>query len=313
MAGVRNGPGHFHMSDGKKYDAMLVDAKNVLYRSLFAGHADYKFAKSGYDLFVIYLRLLTHHVNKFRPASVHVFWDTPSDSVWRKSLYPEYKEQRDDVFKRYDFDIKGGLKRQMTLAIEVLSTLNMRQYYKAGMEADDLIYSFVVSNPDKQTLILSSDGDFKQITYRYKHVDLFRPSVSDDIDPIPDADPVTVKCLMGDKSDNIDGYDHIGKVRAKALTLDPDARTKFFASEKACIVQEEKKVVVGDSVFNRNKQLIDLALCPHLNANSEYVKNKQQSIIEYNPTKFTEVAIKHKINGLLTEAPMLIPPFKSLV
>ncbi len=301
------------MSDIKRYDAMLVDAKNVLYRSLFAGHADFKFVKSGYDLFVIYLRLLTHHVNKFRPASVHVFWDTPSYNVWRKNIYPEYKEQRDNVFKRYDFDIKGGLKRQMTLAIDVLSTLNMRQYYKASMEADDLIYSYVVSNPNQQILILSSDGDFRQITYRHKNVDLFRPSVSDDIDPMPEADPVIVKCLMGDKSDNINGYDHIGKVKAKAMALDQDARAKFFTSEKACVIKEGKKIVVGEEVFKRNKQLIDLADCPHLNENSDYVKKKQTSMIEYNPTKFTEVAIKHKINGLLVEAPMLIPPFKALV
>lgn len=301
------------MSEHKKYDAMLIDAKNVLYRSLFAGHADYKFNKSGYDLFVIYLRLLTHNVNKFRPASVHIFWDAPSDNVWRKSLYPAYKDHRDDLFKRYDFDIKGGLKRQMTLAIEVLSTLNMRQYYKAAMEADDLIYSFVVSNPEKSMLILSSDADFRQVTYRHKNVDLFRPSVSDTLDPIAEADPVVVKCLMGDKSDNIDGYDHIGKVRAKALALDNDAFTKFLASDKACVIKEGKKVVVGDAVFNLNKQLIDLALCPHLEENSAYIKQKQTSQIEYNPTKFTEVAIKHKINGLLSEAPMLIPPFKPLV
>lgn len=301
------------MSEHKPYDALLVDAKNVLYRSLFAGHADYKFAKSGYDLFVIYLRLLTHQVNKFRPASVHVFWDTPSEHVWRRDIYPTYKEQRNDMFKRYDFDIKGGLKRQMTLAVEVLSTLNMRQYYRARMEADDLIYSYVVSNPDQKILIMSSDGDFRQITYHHKHVDLFRPAISDDIDPLPEADPVLVKSLMGDKSDNISGYNQIGKVKAKALALDSDALTKFFVSEKACVIKEEKKVVVGDSVFKLNKQMIDMSLCPYLDENSAYVKLKQASAIEYNPTKFTEVAIRQKINGLLVEAPMLIPPFKSLI
>lgn len=300
------------MSD-KKYDHMLIDAKNVLYRSLFAGHADFKFARSGYDLFVIYLRLLTHNVNKFRPGSVHVFWDTPSDSVWRRELYPAYKEQRDNLFRRYDFDIKGGLKQQMSHAVAVLSTLNIRQYYKPRMEADDLIYAFVVANPDKQILILSSDADFRQITYRHKNVDLFRPSISDDIDPIAEVDPVVVKCLMGDKSDNISGYDHIGKVRAKALAQDSEAFKKFIASDKACIIKDGKKEVVGDTVFNLNKQLIDMALCPHLAENVEYVKQKQTSIIEYNPAKFTDVSIKRKINGLLVEAPMLIPPFKSLV
>lgn len=300
------------MSDEKKYDHLLIDAKNVLYRSLFAGHADFKFAKSGYDLFVIYLRLISFNVNKFRPTSVHVFWDAPSDNVWRRSLYPEYKNNREAVFKRYDFDIKGGLKRQMQLALEILSTLNVRQYYKSGMEADDLIYSFVLANPDKSILILSSDADFRQVTYRHKNVDLFRPGIAETIDPIAEADPVTMKCLMGDKSDNIDGYDHIGKVRAKALTLDKDALTKFLVSDKACIIQDDKKVVVGDAVFNRNKQLIDLALCPHLSANCEYVKTKQVSAIEYNTTKFTEAAMKNKINGLLSEAPMLIPPFKPL-
>ena len=290
---------------------MLVDGKNTVYRSLFAGHADKNFQKSGHDYFVVFLRFLNHYVNRFHPKSVHVFWDAPSGSVWRRNLYPEYKLQRNDMYTDYDFDVRAEVRRQMAIALETLNVMNVRQYFREGQEADDLVYAFVLANPDTQKVIVSSDGDFSQIVYRHNNVDLFSPSAKAMIEK-PAHDPIILKALIGDVSDNISGYNQIGKARAKPLVENPELLEKFLKSEKANILKDGKKVVVGDQVFNLNKKLTDLAQCPSAIENIDYVRQHQASKVTINLPKVTEIARRRQVNGLISEVPATIPSFQRL-
>lgn len=290
---------------------MLVDGKNTVYRSLFAGHADQNFKKSGHDYFVVFLRFLNHYVNRFHPKSVHVFWDAPSGSVWRRELYPEYKLQRNDMYSDYDFDVRAEVRRQMAIALETLNVMNVRQYYREGQEADDLVYAFVMANPDSQKVIVSSDGDFSQVIYRHNNVDLFSPSAKAMVEK-PAYDPIILKSLIGDVSDNISGYNQIGKARAKPLVESPEALEKFFKSDKANIIKDGQKVVVGDQVFNLNKKITDLSQCPDVLENIDYVRQHQSSKIALSLPKMTEIARRRQVNGLMTEVPATIPSFQRL-
>lgn len=290
---------------------MLLDGKNTVYRSLFAGHADKTFMRSGHDYFVVFLRFLNHYVNRFHPKSVHVFWDAPSGSVWRREIYPEYKLQRESMYVDYDFDVKAEVRRQMAIALETLNVMNVRQYFREGMEADDLVYAFVQANPDSQKIIVSSDGDFSQIIYRHTNVDLFSPTAKTMVEK-PTVDPVIIKSLIGDVSDNISGYNQIGKARAKPLAENAELLAKFLKSEKANIIKDGKKVVVGDQVFNINKQIIDMSQCRDIQGNIEYVKQHQSAKININPPKVTEIARRRGVNGLIGEFPATIPSFQRL-
>lgn len=295
----------------KQYDHMLIDGKNTIYRSLFAGHADKNFMKSGHDCFVVFLRFLNHYVNRFHPKSVHVFWDAPSGSVWRREIYPEYKLQREGMYVDYDFDVKAEVRRQMAIALETLNVMNVRQYFREGMEADDLVYAFVLANPDTQKVIVSSDGDFAQVIYRHTNVDLFSPTAKTMIEK-PANDPVITKALIGDISDNISGYNQIGKARAKPLAESPELLAKFLASDKANIIKDGQKVVVGDQVFNTNRQIIDLSQCRDIAGNIEYVKLHQSTKVNINLPKVTEIARRRGVNGLIGEFPATIPSFQRL-
>lgn len=295
----------------KQYEHMLLDGKNTVYRSLFAGHADQNFKKSGQDYFVVFLRFLNHYVNRFHPKSVHVFWDAPSGSVWRREIYPEYKLQRDGMYADYDFDVKSEVRRQMAIALETLNVMNVRQYYREGMEADDLVYAFVLANPDTQKIIVSSDGDFSQVLYRHTNVDLFSPTAKAMVEK-PANDPVITKSLIGDVSDNISGYNQIGKARAKPLAENSELLEKFLKSDKANIIKDGQKVVVGDQVFNLNRQIIDLSRCRDIAGNIEYIKQHQSSKVKINLPKVTEIARRRKVNGLIAEFPATIPSFQRL-
>lgn len=293
------------------YDQLLLDGKNTLYRSLFAGHADQNFKKSGHDYFVVFLRFLNHYVNRFHPKSVHVFWDAPSGCTWRRNLYPEYKKQRADMYTDFDFDVRAEVRRQMAIALETLNVMNVRQYCREGQEADDLVYAFVLANPDTKKVIISSDGDFSQILYRHTNVDLFSPSHKAMIEK-PAADPVILKSLIGDVSDNISGYNQIGKARAKPLTESPELLEKFLKSDKANIMKDGKKEVVGDQVYNLNKKIVDLSQCPAVLENIDYVRQHQVTKVHINLPKVTEIARRRKVNGLISEFPATIPSFQRL-
>lgn len=315
VVGVSEAPGHHPIMvpppvTFPSCDSMLIDGKNQIYRSIYAGHADPRFMASGHSYFVVFMRFLSSYLNKFRPKSVHVFWDAPTDTLWRKKVYPLYKDQRHDSADRNGFDIKPELKKQMAITIQVLRSLGVRQYFGEGQEADDLIYAFAYSNFGNKNLIISSDGDFKQIVYRFPHAMMYNPLKKGGLEERPERDPVLVKSFIGDKSDNISGYYQVGKVRAIPLVDDLIARKKFFESPKAI---SEDRQVVGNAIFERNRQIIDLGLSPSLRDNISYIESRQVEPIAYDLKQVEALAQRYQVHGLMADATNLLFPFKHLV
>jgi 5'-3' exonuclease len=213
--------------------------------------------------------------------------------------------------ERVGLDVKSELVRQMKVSIKVLQNLNVRQYFRDGQEADDLIYAFAYNNPRDEQLVISSDGDFKQLLYRFNHVKLFNPFTRDLVEK-PERDPVLVKAFTGDASDNIPGYYQIGKARVKPLIDDLRARHEFLNSEKALVSENGHQSHVGNTLFERNRQLIDLSLSPQLNDNINYIEKKQVSSVNYNLDKIGIMSQEYKLRGLMADTGNLLLPFKNL-
>jgi len=283
------------------YKHLCVDGKNAIYRAVFAGYYDPSFKKTGYDYFVILLRFISNYISLLKPEAVHIFWDTPRNKTWRRQVLQEYKEHRTEKYKELTIDIHKELARQTKLAISIFKLLNCRQYYADAMEADDLIYSFCAINDDK-TVIVSSDQDFQQITYKMDHVFLYNPlAKTQQIEQRPTHNIVIAKALMGDKSDNINGYYNIGPKRSEALSRCAKTRSDFFKSDKAVIMEDGQLKWVGNSVYKRNRRIIDLSWCPHLPSNCEYIEDKQLLPPVFNTNKIEDIARKFKVRGVLTE------------
>jgi len=292
------------------YVHMLVDGKNAIYRAIFAGYYDQKFRQTGYDYFVIMVRFISNYITLFNPDCVHIFWDSPRDSVWRRELYPAYKDHRAEKYKDLDIDIKAQLARQTKLSILVFNQLNCRQYFKMCMEADDLIYAFCSLYGDK-TVIVSSDQDFRQITRKMGHVSLYNPlSKGQQVDPRPTCDIVIKKSLMGDKSDNISGYYNIGDKRSTVLAENRDKRNEFFDSHKA--IAEKGGAPVGDQIFRLNRRLIDLSWCPYIADNCEYVEEKQLGDLKFDIHKIESIISSERIRGLSADLPRYTKLYKNL-
>ena len=278
------------------YDHMLIDGRNAMYRAIYAGLADQEFVKSKYDFAVIFFRFTNHLINKFRPKSIHLFWDCPKEMVWRRKIYPQYKESREH--RRTDIDIDSILKRTIQIIKEISTFANCHNYELPKQEADDLIYAFCFRNRSVKSLIISSDGDFKQIPYLFHNVDLLNPlRKPEKIYQNDEIDPVSVKCLMGEKTDNIDGYEKIGPVRAQQLICDPPRRAKFLLDN-------------GEQLYRRNRALIDLSICPYVLDNYMYVDQIMSELVRFDLKAIQDIIQRYKIRGLSGEISRTILPLK---
>ena len=94
--------------------------------------------------------------------------------------------------------------------------MNVRQYGRKKMEADDMIYAAAVVMHPQEIVIVSTDSDLVQIPFAFNNCKVYNPSKDIEAD-VPDVNPAVQKALMGDKSDTVDGYRGIGPKKSKVL------------------------------------------------------------------------------------------------
>lgn len=265
-----------------------------MYRAIFAMQSD-KRHQVKYHYFVALLRQISNWVNQYRPESVHVFWDAPRTTVWRRKILATYKE-RDKGNVR---DITQELAITTAVAKAFFAHMNVRQYDKKTMEADDLIFAAVTMLHPKPCVIVSTDSDMVQIPFVYPSCQVYNPVKKIEVE-IPSLSPAMQKAIVGDTSDNIKGYHGIGPKKSQLLLEDPVKLQEFLN--------------VNDRlIFYRNLLLIDLSLNPKLLANKMYVQKKMCEPVSFCGDTLKGLVTKHKVNGLLTEYVDLVPRFKKLV
>lgn len=273
---------------------LLVDARNALYRAIYAVKADRKHTIK-YHYFVVFLRQLSSWMSRFNPSSVHIFWDAPKTKVWRRLVLKTYKDRPNS---QYVEDISEDLAITTKVAMEILPYMNVRQYFKAQMEADDLIYAAVNVVHPRDSIIISTDSDMVQIPFVYPTVEAWDPKKQKNM-PVPHINPAAQKALMGDKADTIDGYMGIGPKKSAAMLEEPDTMQTFLQTK-------------GSRLYYQNLLLIDLSLCPRLLANRKYVWSTMQKPITWDKKKIDELIGKYKVMGFMSEETDLLPPFLRL-
>ena len=274
---------------------LLIDAKNCIYRAAWAAAADQRFLESQYDFSVILLRLIGRIVDRLKPKSLHIFWDSPRSTLWRLKILPQYKHGRG---KTHDtIDVNHEVWRMSAAVRDFFDAVGARQYELKSQEADDLIYAFCRVVNDK-TIVVSSDSDLLQLLH-FDHVSIWTPASHKLIDSA-DEQEVQIKCLAGDKGDGISGYWQIGRSRAKALLSDETILNSFFESPAAKAKLEGIMVPVGKSLFDRNKKLIALDENPYLSEVLEYIKNIMRVTPKASMDNVYHVACKHRLRGFMS-------------
>lgn len=189
---------------------------------------------------------------------VFVVWDGPNNSIQRKSIYPEYKNNRTSSLtesKKESFYFQKNRVRQY------LEEMFVRQVCLEGCESDDVIAYYCQISDDENKTIFSSDKDLTQLItdkvmiYSPIHKETYRDGEKVKIGNlyIPIENVVTLKVFLGDKSDNIPGIDRLGEktfIKFFPEILDKPLSVDYIIERTKEILSEDNSLTVLNNLIN---------------------------------------------------------------
>jgi DNA polymerase-1 len=211
---------------------------------------------------------------------VIVFWDGKQNTKIRRELYPNYKLNRKNDMTEEKLESYYTQKNRVK---QYLEECFVRQVEVEQNESDDLIAFYCQIATDEEKVIFSSDKDLLQLinesTSLYSPLQRYTYKNGDKVKfgdyYIPHQNILTVKILMGDKSDNIQGIERLGEktfvkifpeVLETSLFVDDIlTKTKQLLEEKNklnvlknIVNGQTKDGVLGDEYYVVNKKIMDL-------------------------------------------------------
>ena len=218
LSGLSKGKSFASISKKDSDTLMVVDALNLSFRYKHSGQRD--FAQD-------YLKLVQSLAQSYKAGQVIIACDKGSSS-YRKSIYPDYKQNRKDKFETQTQEEKEAFEAFFQDFEQAL--LVVADYYPVlrydGVEADDIAAWLVANKEYKHCWLISSDKDwdllvsekvsrFSYVTRKETTVDNWPYECSRD-------NYLGLKCLQGDTGDNIKGVVGIGPKRAVQLLTSYD-------------------------------------------------------------------------------------------
>lgn len=248
-----------------KHRNMIVDLSNLVFSTRFAAikTPKTKARKESYIPEMIFkdtLLTIIKYANEFKSDSIVIACD--GQKVWRKSIYPEYKANREHTDIYYEETIEASnLLQSYFRECTNVAVLNVDH-----CEADDIIAVFVKESQGVENIILSADKDFVQLIDENTHLysptqDTWRTSENPQYD-------LFVKCIRGDTNDNI--FSAYPRVRSKRLS---EAWEDEYKMLNVLETVRKDGVKVADA-YLLNEQLIDLTKQP------DYIKDNIRESIE---------------------------------
>ena len=197
---------------------LIVDALNLAFRWKHQGRTDFR-----YD----YQSTVKSLAKSYDCKNVIITADWGSSS-YRKAISPDYKQNRKDKFAEQSEAERIAFEEffeEFEASLEVLAEDYPVLRYK-GVEADDIAahlvkyknkydleYIWLISSDrDWDLLIQEKVGRFSYVTRREVRLDNWREHYD-----IPPEMYISMKCLTGDKGDNVAGIPGIGPKRATQL------------------------------------------------------------------------------------------------
>jgi 5'-3' exonuclease len=210
---------------------LVVDALNLAFRYKHSGATD--FAED-------YLRTVQSLKKSYKASHVIIACDQGSSS-YRKSIYPEYKQNRKDKFELQTDAEKAQFELFFEDFTKTLAHIQNTTDYPVvrfqGVEADD-IAAYIVSKklPVDNIWLVSSDKDWDLLisenVSRFSYVTRKETTIDNwnehyDFNP---EDYISIKCLTGDSGDNVAGVPGIGPKRAVGLVSEYGSTWDIIAS-----------------------------------------------------------------------------------
>lgn len=246
-------------------DIALVDGMNMAFKVIFTlGTLSYR----GQNTTIQYgvLNMLRAFIAELWPRGVIFVLDGKGGKKRRQAIYPEYKANRVDKHKEFDWD---SIFAQLHSLVAMLPSFGIGTIEIPGYEADDVIAELtrkLTWEAGKSVTIVSSDKDLYQLVspnasiYPGSGKPLLTLSTFSEVLGVSPERYIEYRCLTGDSSDNIIGLAGIGPKTAGSLL-------EKMSLEQALSVQHTGRLAVLNEagsveILARNKRLIDLAEFP---------------------------------------------------
>lgn len=187
--------------------------------------------------------------DKYKPDGIIIACD--SRNVWRKTIYPLYKANRDherDEYIDVVYDVINTIIEFFNASTNV-PALTVKQ-----AEADDII-SMVPKNTSQKIVIVSSDKDFVQLIS--PNVRLYAHTLKKERTTTDRGYDLFEKCIRGDIGDNIpSSFPRVRRDKLIQAWENPLDMINLMETKRKL---DNKKV---GEVYKFNKVLIDLNLIP---------------------------------------------------
>lgn len=278
-----------------KKHVLLIDGENILHQSF------HKFEKlkstDGRPSGAIFgfFKSLHMYIDRFNPKEVYITFDN-GHSEFRDKLNPNYKGHRKNISIDYE-----SLQLQKAEIMKILRYLRINYIFDKNKsynyEGDDFLAYLVLKkfNNDKVTIV-SSDKDFNQLIS--SSVKIFNPRKEQyvredncmDLFGYSPDETVDYLSLVGDKSDDIEGYPGMGPKKTRNF-LDKYGSIKNYLND-----HDDEKM---KAVYEKNRQLIDLKwYINNIPLNSLPMKRYKDKNLKLE--KFKEICITYSLASFMT-------------
>lgn len=226
-----------------------------------------------------FINIIRKFLEEHNHDKVVVFWDGDSNSSIRKSIYPQYKENRRLGMNEFKYESYLNQKQRVKVYLEEVF---VRQVEMENNEADDLIAYYCMNAKDEKIIIFSGDKDLTQLIS--ENVTIYSPVSKEYFKlgskilinkvEIPHQNVLLCKVFTGDESDNIEGVESLGEktlvklfpqVQERPCTVEEildNARNTLQKNKtkaaKNLLTGKTKSTILGEELYSLNKKIIDL-------------------------------------------------------
>lgn len=307
---------------------LMLDMNNLMYRTIFFVHKEYKenfesLENNVIDLWQMYkcslLSSLKEYIVNFKPTTFIVSIDF---GTWRKKLYSKYKDGRQKTRDESPIDFK----KLHEITNEFISQLkeilpNIKFIQVENCESDDIVAVLCKEKfQNDEVVIISTDQDHKQLMTN-KNIKIWNPNykVRDFMTTDNPANDLNLKVVYGDSSDVIPNILVMEGVSFEGTTIGCGEKTAEKVLEEGItskyVIDKVKKKYpsltedyIIDEVkknYNRNLNLISFDKIPEdikmkiLNFYDSYEKK------EYSSKNFLNYLYKYNYQDVVNSFQLL--------
>ena len=244
----------------RKEGTLIVDALNLAFRWKHQGRTDFRYE---------YEKTVKSLADSYKCANIIITADGGS-SEYRKHILPDYKQNRKDKYATQTEEEKIAFEEFFE---EYQATLDVLGAYLPilrfeGVEADDIAAHLVKYKKEygfSNVWLISSDRDWDLLIQegvsRFSYVNRKEVTIENWYDhyEVTPEQYISLKCLTGDKGDNVPGITGIGPKRAKDLiTTYGDAMNIYDSIPLASKYKHIQELNASGERILQNYELMDL-------------------------------------------------------